>query len=319
MIQSFSSPGWFDGPRIPRLLHAAQRRLHRLKLRMRVDRRDRYAFSIGIFEGRSPTRFWPSSAARNPVLTRDDINDVPAAFVADPFMIDWQDRWLMFFEIMNQARDRGEIGYAVSDDLLDWRYGGVALREDFHLSYPHVFAWNGQLYMLPETYGAGDIRLYRCDGAPDRWSVATTLLEIHGSEPTLVHHQDKWWLFTETAPHCTYDCLRLFCGESLDGHWHEHPQSPLVLGNPRTARPGGRIVAVDGRLFRYAQDCLPEYGTRVRVLEILTLTPTTYREKEIGDAPLLSPSGDGWNAFGMHHIDAHQLMDGRWIACVDGR
>lgn len=234
-------------------------------------------------------------------------------------MIEWKGQWLMFFEIMNQARGTGEIGVAVSDDMLNWRYKGVALREAFHLSYPHVFEWNNQLYMLPETYEAGEIRLYRCEGPPNQWSFAATLLEMHGSEPSIVRHDGRWWLFTETAPHCTYDCLRLFSADRLNGHWHEHVSSPLVLGNPRTARPGGRIVTMDGRLFRYAQDCLPEYGTRVRALEILAMTTTSYREQEVANSPLLSPSGEGWNAFGMHHIDAHRLGDGRWIACVDGR
>ena len=29
-------------------------------------------------------------------------------------------------------------------------------------------------------------------------------------------------------------------------------------------------------------------------------------------------SGQGWNATGMHHLDAWQLDDGVWLAAVDG-
>ena len=29
-------------------------------------------------------------------------------------------------------------------------------------------------------------------------------------------------------------------------------------------------------------------------------------------------TGNGWNAAGMHHVDAHQQPDGKWLACVDG-
>lgn len=48
-------------------------------------------------------------------------------------------RWYMFFEVMNQDSDRGEIGLALSDDGIHWEYSQIVLVEPFHLSYPHVF------------------------------------------------------------------------------------------------------------------------------------------------------------------------------------
>jgi hypothetical protein len=47
------------------------------------------------------------------------------------------------------------------------------------------------------------------------------------------------------------------------------------------------------------------------------LTEDNYAEVELV-IPILKASGNGWNANGMHHIDAHQQADGRWLACVDG-
>jgi hypothetical protein len=37
-------------------------------------------------------------AASNPVLTRGDVNDVPALFVADPFILESDGKWHMYFE-----------------------------------------------------------------------------------------------------------------------------------------------------------------------------------------------------------------------------
>ncbi|MDE1145024.1 MAG: hypothetical protein PW843_00180 [Azospirillaceae bacterium] len=34
--------------------------------------------------------------------------------------------------------------------------------------------------------------------------------------------------------------------------------------------------------------------------------------------PILGPVGSGGNGKGMHHVDAHCLMPGWWIAAVDG-
>src|SRR5215471_15310209 len=79
-----------------------------------------WIWSIGIYSGRSP--FELSSAASNPVLSAGDVTDVPARFVADPFMIKVDGLWHMFFEVLNNQNDRGEIGMAVSRDGLGWQY-----------------------------------------------------------------------------------------------------------------------------------------------------------------------------------------------------
>ena len=82
--------------------------------------------------------------------------------------------------------------------------------------------------------------------------------------------------------------------------------------------PAGRVIAADGRLIRFAQDAWPGYGSRVRALAVDRLTPRDYAERELPESPVLDASGTGWNALGMHHLDAHQLEDGSWMAAVDG-
>ena len=104
-------------------------------------------WSIGIYAGDSPFHLAPAPAALNPVLTKDDIHDVPALFVADPFMISVAGVWHMFFEIFNLQTGKGEIGLATSDDGMVWRYERVVLSEDFHLSYPYVFAFTFRTLM----------------------------------------------------------------------------------------------------------------------------------------------------------------------------
>src|SRR5713226_8442616 len=111
-------------------------------------------WSIGIYTGASPLRLRPAGSAINPILTREDVQDVPAGFVADPFMVQRAGVWNMFFEVLNQATDRGEIGLATSSDGLSWTYQRIVLVEPFHLSYPYVFECQGECYMLPETLGA---------------------------------------------------------------------------------------------------------------------------------------------------------------------
>lgn len=49
-----------------------------------------------------------------------------------------------------------------------WR---VALEEDFHLSFPMVFDWNGEVWMIPETGHDHSLRLYRCRVFPTKWEL----------------------------------------------------------------------------------------------------------------------------------------------------
>src|SRR5262249_16887795 len=99
----------------------------------------------------------------------------------------------------------------------------------------------------------------------------------------------------------------------------EHPMSPVVKGNGTRARPAGRVSVFDNMIVRYAQSCYPSYGSKVRAFAVTELTTTNYRDHQIPSHPILAPSGTGWNAEGMHHVDAHQTEIGDWIACVDGR
>jgi hypothetical protein len=273
-------------------------------------------WSIGIYTGRSPYDLSPSAKVRNAVLTNADVNDIPAAFVADPFMIR-SNSWFMFFEVLHRDSNLGEIGLASSENGREWKYQRIVLREDFHLSYPYVFEWQNEYYMIPETLGANALCLYKAEEFPFRWSVAARLIEGQCADPSIVRFNGLWWLFFCSTPY-QHDTLRLYFAEQLNGPWREHPKSPIVKGNRCHARPAGRVLPFNDKLIRFAQDCVPQYGSRVRAFDIFELTTNSYGEVENRASPILQGSGAGWNSTGMHHVDVHQQQDGTWLACVDG-
>jgi len=274
-----------------------------------------WIWSIGIYGGKTPLRL--SSAANNPVLAARDVTDVSARFVADPFMVKVEGLWHMFFEVLNNQNNLGEIGLATSRDGLAWQYREIVLREPFHLSYPYVFFWQGDYYMLPEALGANAVRLYRATSFPTGWTLVKDLFSGAHADPSIFRLQEKWWLFTCPKPY-QHDTLALYSADDLTAEWTEHPLSPLVRDNRHIARPGGRVLVHDAKIVRFTQDCLPIYGKQVRAFAITELTSTTYVEHEVAESPVLVPEGDGWNASGMHHVDAHKLEDGTYLACVDG-
>ena len=269
-------------------------------------------WSIAVYTGITPFALQPAP----PVLTKSNVTDIPADFVADPFMLRRDDTWDMFFEVLHTTTQLGEIGLATSRDALTWTYDRIVLREPFHLSYPHVFEWQNQYYMLPETLNAGAVCLYKALDFPYNWSVVARLIEGQLADPSLLRFNVCWWLFACSTPY-QHDTLRLYFANELTGAWTEHPKSPLIQNDRCRARPAGRNLNFDNRVFRFAQDCGPQYGSGVRAFEITKLTQDDYAEVEL-HIPVLKPSGHGWNASGMHHIDAHQQANGQWLACVDG-
>jgi hypothetical protein len=280
----------------------------------------RAIWSIGIYEGTSPLHFRPPGQGKvgNPVLTAQQVTDVPAVFVADPFMVYDQQQWYMFFEVMHARTQQGVIGLASSADGWRWTYQQVVLQEPFHLSYPYIFPWQGSYYMVPETYEAEAIRLYEALCFPDSWRCVAELYLGAFTDASLFYWRNLWWMFACSAP-LTHDALCLYYAPALRGPWQAHPGNPLIQDDPHSARPAGRVLQHNGHLLRYAQDDAPLYGQQVRAFAITTLTTTDYAEVEVAESPLLQGAGSGWNAVGMHHIDAHQLAPDRWLACVDGQ
>lgn len=274
-------------------------------------------WSIGIYVGDSPVKLSPPEFLVNPVLTAGDVTDVPAAFVADPFLVREGDTWYMFFEVMNTQSGRTEIAVATSEDGFHWNYRQIVLAEPFHISYPYVFKWENEYYMIPSSFRSNAVRLYKSIDFPTQWSFVGELLKGKYVDASILRFENKWYLFTCSDPHTNED-LRLYHADQLPGPWFEHPASPIVRQDAHRARPGGRMVIWEGRILRYAQDDLPRYGTQVRVFEITELTPTSYEERELGESPVLRAGENPWATMGMHNIDPQPFEGNRWIAAVDG-
>jgi hypothetical protein len=276
-------------------------------------------WSIGLLRGISPTDLDAFPGVVNPILTRLDVSEVNAEFVADPFLIRSGSAWHVFFEVWDGLAARGKIGLATSSDGHSWVYQGIVLNEPFHLSYPYVFFWEDSYFMIPETHQAGSVRLYRASGFPTQWRYECTLLKDgFFADASPFRWQDLWWMFVETNAKLASDTLRLFFAERLFGPWREHRRSPVVKDATR-ARPAGRIIEWNGALIRFGQDCQGSYGKAVRAFRINKLSPSDYAEQLLHPDPILAKGSEHWNSGGMHHIDIQFCSStGTFIAVVDG-
>ena len=90
---------------------------------------------------------------------------------ADPLLYRRGGRRWLFAEAMDLSTGKGRIEVCeLHEDgtITGWQ---PALEEDFHLSFPTVFDWNGEIWMLPETGSDHSLRLYRCRAFPTGWEL----------------------------------------------------------------------------------------------------------------------------------------------------
>jgi hypothetical protein len=278
--------------------------------------RDRVAQWL-LLIGRAP---FPDAGRLNPASLAP-IVPPPDRFWADPFIWSRDGRcWVFVEELPFEARI-GRISVLELDDAL--RPMGSAtpvLDEPRHLSYPYLFEYSGELFMVPESAGSGRIDCYRCTAFPTRWTLELSLMTgLRAADATLFEHDGRWWLLCSARAHGAHingSLLAFHAGQPLTDRWTPHPCNPLVRDFSR-GRPGGRVLPRgDGRLIRPAQDSVPRYGFGLRLMEIERLTADGYREREIWHGT--GPGCGGWRA--MHHLDWHAgilVMDAQRLLPLD--
>src|SRR5260370_22283039 len=94
---------------------------------------------------------------------------------ADPFLHTRGVRTFCFVEDLVQKTGKGRITALelVGTQIVEH---GVALQEPFHLSFPFLFEYQGELYMCPESCASRQIRPYRCTEFPLKWELQKTLM-----------------------------------------------------------------------------------------------------------------------------------------------
>jgi hypothetical protein len=202
---------------------------------------------------------------------------------ADPFVVEHDGRRFIFFEELPYSAGKGHI--SAIEIGADGKANVVrrVLERPYHLSYPFVFNWEGELYMLPETEQNGTVEVYRCEEFPHRWTLHKVMLEgIRAFDATLLQREGRWWLFVNVAESGAdpSEELHLYHGTSPLGPWTPHVANP-VISDVRRARGAGPLFSRDGVLFRPSQDCSRRYGYAVTINRVDALDDSRYEETPV--------------------------------------
>jgi hypothetical protein len=211
----------------------------------------------------------------------------PDRFYADPFCYSRHGKHYIFFEDYRYESQKAVISYVEIDSLAQHTAPQVALSADYHLSYPFLFEWQGDVYLMPETSTERRIEVYRAVEFPCRWVRDRVVMDNVGAvDATLLSHGGLFWLFAATeSPSGGYDTeLSAFYAETPLGPWTPHRHNPVVT-DVRSARPAGGFFMIGDALIRPGQDCSERYGGAVTLSQVDLLTPTEYREHTVAKLP----------------------------------
>jgi len=209
---------------------------------------------------------------------------VPPAdrFWADPFLLHRDGKHYVFIEECFYASKKGHIAYFILDEKGNQTAPKKILERPYHLSYPFLFEYGGETYMIPESAQNRTIELYRCIEFPERWELLKVLMKgLYAVDSTLHEAGGLWWLFTNVREYdgaSSLDELFLyFSTDPLSDEWTSHPCNPVV-SDVKSARPAGRLFEQHGQLYRPSQDNSRSYGHGIRINRIEILTTNEYKE-----------------------------------------
>ncbi len=175
---------------------------------------------------------------------------------ADPFIFEFKGITYIFAEIYDYRLRRGTLGYSIlkGDRIGRWKQ---IIIENYHLSYPFIFEYAGDVYIIPESNENNSLNVYRALNFPDEWEKVTVLI-----------HNKK---FVDTTFFEWENCI---CAFTTDVSEYDNQREYFITFNERkiasideimvsdtkTSRMGGNVLQIEDRMIKVCQDCRKTYG-----------------------------------------------------------
>ena len=224
------------------------------------------------------------------------------SFLADPFIIEHNKENYIFVEEYNFKIKKGVVSvYKIFKN--NSQRVGVAIEENFHLSFPFIFEYESNYFMVPETSEAKEIRIYKCEEFPLKWKHEKSIFKnVRSVDPIIFKHNNLWWLMTSfsSTGHGIESELQIFYSENgpLTNKWISFKKNPVII-DPALGRNGG-FLRKNNKIFRVAQSFgFNTYGENIHIQEIITLNQDNFVVKNFARINLEFSE----NLFGMHHLN----------------
>lgn len=214
------------------------------------------------------------------------IIDMPKGYwAADPFIYEKDGEVDLFFEFYSIKKRKAALGHKRISDTNEKI--NIIYEFEGHSSYPCIFEWNEELYIIPETKAEKELVLLRCIEYPHKWIKESVLLkdvDFVDSTPFKINGKNEIFLYSEVNEG-NVDSI-LYIGELDVNSGSVHNITELMKYNSSIGRPAGHVLYQDQNIIRVTQPGINHYGEKIEFKRIVMDKKIKYQEIKVGE---LSP------------------------------
>ncbi len=182
-------------------------------------------------------------------------------WLADPLLFTDEKNTYLFVEAFDKKEKKGKIGVFKFDGIsfTDFK---IVLEEPYHLSYPYVFEWNDNFFMIPESSQNNSIDLFMSKDFPYRWEKKCRLLSGNFVDTSLYYVKEDKFNFI------TYDMNK---NELVEGILNMNNKELSIKSRREDSqyllRPGGNFFYFENKLCHAVQNNQFFYGQNLRIID----------------------------------------------------
>lgn len=219
-------------------------------------------------------------------------------WTADPFIVENDGKYYLFFEAFDKLKKKGLLGYR---EISENNFGPINIiyESKSHLSFPFIYKENETYYIIPESNKQNELFQLKCISFPDKWEKEMVITNSHLVD-TVIYVNDgvKYYISEKVDSNNYFDRVDLFYEEN--GELTEFIDNP-VKRDINNARGAGNLFEYNGSLIRPAQNCGKSYGEKLNFNQVDEISKSGYKETFLCDISVKSVILDCENIFnGIH-------------------
>lgn len=208
------------------------------------------------------------------------INNGRKGWYADPFIYEYNNETFLFAEFYSYKLSRGIIVCSqynkCKESFSEFR---DIIIEDYHLSYPVIFKFNGNIYMLPESSKSNNLFLYECKEFPYKWKKKKLVMEnikLVDTTPFII--DDRLYALTLRLDDNKPGSGDLLLLEFINNKFVISSQQ-ILSNDMKFARPGGNCFRENENFYRVSQKCDNGYGEALNFIKLNENFLANYKEE----------------------------------------
>ncbi len=234
------------------------------------------------------------------------IKNLEDRYFADPFVISKNEKNFIFVEDFSYKNNKGSISVIEIDKEENQKIYEKIIDENFHMSFPFVFNFENNYYMIPETSATNSIRLYKCTQFPNKWEYCYDLISnINCADTIIVKCDEYYFLLTSSSYYDDFSSkLDIYFSESpISKTWKPHQSNPIFF-DVKNGRNGG-IIFQKNNTYRVSQNYGinkfgdNQYGREFSINNIKTLNLENFKQSYV---TTIKPNFKK-NLLGTHHMN----------------